>query len=267
MIPEARNDGAPDASPALVCVPLLPRDVVRGALVWNLAVELARQGASTCLLAPPAATCSSWPPPGPGPLGLEIVEVAAADLASFARAAEAAARRTTKRAAGSVLALATVPAGWLREATPPGPLARWVLLLARPDEHDLLETWSALEAVATRAPRARLGTTVFGVRTLADARHTFEGLATLAELELSRRLVSYGALIDDVHLSRSIVTRRPIPLAQPGSSAARALADVASMLIEDAPGASGGAEAPEHEAAPAAGAARDREPRQDSGAG
>lgn len=237
LVPEAAPRPEAGSAPPLVYVPLLPRDVVRGALAWNLAVEAARQGAAACLMAPPAASCASWPAPGCGPLGLEVEEIAASDFGTFARAAEAAARRTASRATGSALALAAVPVVWLRDISTRDPVEPWVLVLARPDERDLRETWAALEAVASRAPGARLGACVFGVRTLADARHTFESLAALAELELERPLVSYGALIDDVHLSRSIVTRRPIPLAQPASSAARALADVASMLIADATGA------------------------------
>jgi hypothetical protein len=237
LLPQAEPGAAAESAAPLVSIPLLPRDVVRGALVWNLAVESARQGAAACLVAPAAATCSSWPAPGLGPLGLEVAKVGASDLPAFARSAEASARRNASRSATAALALAAVPAAWLRDGAAPGPLARWLLVLTRPDERDLRETWAALEAVAARAPRARLGACVFGVRSLADARHTFESLAALAELELERPLVSYGVLIDDVHLSRSIVTRRPIPLAQPASSAARALADVAAMLLEDARGA------------------------------
>jgi hypothetical protein len=235
MIPEPGSASSGSAAPPpLVCVPLWPRDVVRGALVWNLAVEAARQGASVSLVAPSAATCSSWPPPGCGPLGVELAEVAATDLDAFAEAALGVARRAAGRAGRAALSLATVPAAWLRADASARRFVRWVLLLTRPDERDLLETWGVLESVAAQAPWARLGACVFGVRSLADARHAFEGLAALAELELERQIVSYGVLIDDVHLSRAIVTRRPIPLAQPGCAAARALSDVASMLLEDA---------------------------------
>jgi hypothetical protein len=130
--------------------------------------------------------------------------------------------------------LAAVPVASLHEQAEPGPLLRRVLLLARPDERELVEIWAALETISARAPGARIGACVFGVRTLADARRAFEGLAALAELEFERTITSYGVLIDDVHLSRSIVTQRPIVLAHPGSPAARALADVATMLLADA---------------------------------
>jgi hypothetical protein len=165
-------------------------------------------------------------------LGLEVVEVAADGLAGLVRGRT---RGTSARGGHPALAFAAVPPAWLSADEANEPLAlNWMLLLARPDERELLDIWSALEVVARRAPTARIGACVFGVRTLADARHTFEGLATLAELELEHRLLSYGVLIDDIHLSRSIVSHRPIGLAHPGSAAARALADVAAMLIEDA---------------------------------
>jgi hypothetical protein len=251
LLPEAepRASERPTALPAacadeptagsaasLVCVPLTPHDVVRGALLWNLAVEASRQGAQVTLVAPSEARCAPWLPAARGPLGLEVQKVEADALAAFAPSAEQAARRAAARGGEVALALAAVPSAWLHGDAQPVSLDG-VLLLARPDERELLETWAALEAVATWAPGARIGASVFGVRSLADARRAFEGLATLAELELQRELVSYGVLIDDVHLSRSIVSQRPIGLERPGSAAARALADVASMLIEDARGA------------------------------
>jgi hypothetical protein len=232
--PGRPGDSRPGCVASLVCVPLTPHDVVRGALLWNLAVEASRQGAQVSLVAPAEERCTPWLPACRAPLGVDVQKVEADALGAFAPSAEQAARRAASRGGEVALALAAVPHAWLRGADT-GPLSlRWVLLLARPDERELLETWSALEAVAVRAPNARIGASVFGVRTLADARRAFEGLAALAELELQRELVSYGVLIDDVHLSRSIVSQRPIGLEKPGSAAARALADVASMLIEDA---------------------------------
>jgi hypothetical protein len=49
--------------------------------------------------------------------------------------------------------------------------------------------------------------------------------------------VSYGLLVDDIHLSRSIVTGRPIVLTRAHGAATQALADVAAMLLADAHGA------------------------------
>lgn len=229
----------PEATPAaaaavLVAVPLAPRDVARQALLWNLAVEIARQGAPAALVAPAPEGCRPWPGVGRGPLGVEVVEAAGTGLAALADAARGAAARAGARSAAQPLVLVGVPLAGLRGAGGTAALLRRVLLLTRPDERELVETWDALDAIAEQVPEARIGACVIGVRSLADARRTFEGLAALAELELERTLTSYGVLIDDVQLSRSIVSQRPIPLAQPGSPAARALADVAAMLLADA---------------------------------
>jgi hypothetical protein len=238
-MPEVAHDLALDAAfaPAtaeLVCVPIGSRDVARQALLWNLAVEIARRGTPTALVAPAPAGCAPWPEAGRGPLGLEVVECPSPGLAALADAACDAAARAWARSHAAPFVLVAVPAAGLRKGADAGPLLRRVLVLARPDEHELVETWAALDAVVEQAPGARLGACVFGVRSLADARRTFESLAALAELELERPLVSYGVLIDDVHLSRSIVSQRPIVLAHPGTPAARALADVASLLLADA---------------------------------
>ncbi|MEB2346045.1 MAG: hypothetical protein OZ948_15050 [Deltaproteobacteria bacterium] len=217
-----------------IAVPLVPRDVARLALLWNLAVELARQGAPAALVAPAGETCTPWPEPGRGPLGVEVVESGSGELTALADAARDASARACTRGHGTPLVLVAVPSAALRKGADAGPLLGRVLLLSRPDERELVETWAALDAIAEQSPGARIGVCVFGVRSLADARRTFEGLAQLAELELERTLTSYGVLIDDVHLSRSIVAQRPIALAQPGSPAARALTDVATMLLADA---------------------------------
>jgi hypothetical protein len=238
FLPE--SDGGPASSGGggphvhLVSVPMSPRDVVRQALLWNLAVESARQGAAVALVVPALGGCAPWPRAGRGPLGVELVESPSSELAALAEAARGAADRLAARGPEPSLVLAAVPLAWLRKGADAGALLARVLLLARPDERELVETWAALDAIAAQAPGAQIGACVFGVRSLADARRTFEGLAALTEIELERTIASYGVLIDDVHLSRSIVSQRPIVLAQPAAPAARALADVAGMLLADA---------------------------------
>jgi len=65
----------------IVSVPIGDRDVVRAAYAWNLAVEIARRGASATLLAPADAEPSPlWPEPGRGPVGAEVV---LADVKNF----------------------------------------------------------------------------------------------------------------------------------------------------------------------------------------
>jgi hypothetical protein len=222
------------ATAARVAVPLAPRDLARQALLWNLAVESARQGVPTALVAPPPEGCQPWPAAGRGPLGVEVVECPGGGLAALADAAHRAAARAGARSAAPPRVMVAVPPAELRDAGGAADLLRRVLLLVRPGERERVETWDVLEAIAEQVPEARIGACVIGVRSLADARRTFEGLAALAERKLGRTLTSYGVLIDDVQLSRSIVSQRPIALAQPASSAARALADVAAMLRADA---------------------------------
>ncbi len=149
-------------------------------------------------------------------------------------AVEEAARRVTSRSGAPSLVLVAIPVAWLWADAESSPLFDRVLLLTRPEERELLETWTALGAISERAPQARIGVSLFGVASLADARRAFDGLAALAELELGRPLGSYGVLIDDIHLSRSIVSQRAIALSQPSTPAARALTDVAAMLLDDA---------------------------------
>lgn len=231
LLPEEREPG-PGA--ALVAVPVAPRDVARQALLWNLAVEIARQGVPAALVVPRPEGCAPWPAAGRGPLGVEVVECDPPALPALADAARDAASRAASRSAEAPLVLVAVPLAGLCKGADAGPLLRRVLLLTRPDERELVETWAALDAIAEQSQGVEIGACVFGVRSLADARRTFEGLAALAELELERTLTSYGVLIDDIHLSRSIVSQRPIALAQPGSPAARALTDVAALLLADA---------------------------------
>jgi hypothetical protein len=78
----------PRAALPVIATPLSERDVVRAALLWNLAVEVARQGASASVVAPAQGDSSAlWPEPGRGPLGAELVLTFADDLAGLARSA------------------------------------------------------------------------------------------------------------------------------------------------------------------------------------
>jgi hypothetical protein len=147
--------------------------------------------------------------------------------AELARIAEEWVRGAAPR--DRALALVALPASYLDKTADAAALLRWTLLLVRPHEAEAHDAWTALEAIATHSRDARIGVTVFGVRSIAEARDCFEHLAAGAEQRLGCTLISYGLLVDDVHLSRSIVTGRPI-----------ALADVAAMLLEDAHGAADG---------------------------
>ncbi len=220
--------GAEPAAPPIVGVPIARPEPAAVALLRNLAVETARQGARVSLVAPRSIA---------GESDAELVGVATAaiddeDPAAVAHAAERALRSTPHFERGFVFA--AFPGAWLAKAAEVTALLRWTLVFVRPDEASLTDAAWALEAIAAQSPHARIGVTIHGVRTLVEARDCFEHLALRIERRLGCALTSYGVLVDDVRLSRSIVTGRPISLASPHSGAARALADVASLLLTDA---------------------------------
>jgi hypothetical protein len=226
--------GRPAALP-IVAVPIGERDVVRAAFVWNLAVEVARLGASATLVAPsPSEPSSIWPEPGPGPVGAEVVLAPAGGLAQLHRAALDLA---VARAADSVdggLVLVRVPPAWLGRAVEGRALLRWVLLFATTERVDLMETYGLAKRVLAASHQARVGVTIHGARRVAEAQTAFLHLAGIAARHLGRDFASYGLLVDDLHIYRAIVSQRPIGLEHPQSRAARALRDVARLLLEDA---------------------------------
>ena len=102
----------------------------------------------------------------------------------------------------------------------------------------LLETLSPNYALAKQVlvpdASARVGVAIHGASAIGDAKLAFEHLADVAQRHLGRGLESYGLLVDDLHVYRAIVSRRPIGIEHPQSRAARALRDVAQMILEDA---------------------------------
>lgn len=236
--PAAGAERAESERPAalpLLTLPVAPRDVVRAAFAWNLTVELARLGAHATLLAPlDAASAPLWPEAGRGPLGTRVVHSAAADLGALGRAAldEAVARAAEAPDGGVVLVCA--PPGWLRDASVVRPLLRWVLLFGTPEPRDLCEAYSLAKLAFARGGEPRVGLAIHGVRRVAQAERAFAHVAGVSARHLGRTPVSYGLLADDLHVYRAIAARRPIGLEHPQSPAARALRDVARMLLEDA---------------------------------
>jgi hypothetical protein len=226
----------PGGSPlAIVAVPVGERDVVRAAFVWNLAVEAARHGAAAAVIAAgDEATESLWPQPGRGPLGTEFVPTFAPDLPSLAATALEVARTRGAAIRGSGFVLVHVPPRWLSKAADGDPLLRWTLLFTTPEPRDLEETYKVARHLLCSAPGAQVGVTIHGVRSIDQARETFDMLASALERDPGRSVVSYGLLLDDLDVYRAIVNRRPIGVIHPQSRASRALADVARLLLEDA---------------------------------
>jgi hypothetical protein len=226
----------PDASPlAVVAVPVGESDVVRAAFVWNLAVEMARLGAAATVIAPgERASESLWPQPGRGPLGTEFVPTFARDLPTLAATAREVAMGRGATCRGGGLVLAQVPPSWLGETADGDPLLDWTLLFSAPEPRELDQTCTLVRRLLLAAPQAQVGVTIHGVLGIDEARRAFDALSAALEPELRERLVSYGLLLDDLDVYRAIVNRRPIGVIHPQSRAARALADVARLLLGDA---------------------------------
>ena len=237
FLPGEETKGTPKPSRPVVlpilAIPIGERDVVRAAFAWNLNVEIARMGAESTLVVPQDAQLEAiWPEAGPGPVGSEVVLTEASDLASLARAALDV---SVARAAGSPeggIVLVAVPPEWLRERSEG--LLRWVLLLSTSDGRDLADAYATAKQLWAREPDMEVGVTVHGVRRVREARNAYEKLARVSSQHLGRSPRSYGLLVDDLHVYRAIVARRPIGLEHPQSPAARALRDVAQLVLSDA---------------------------------
>lgn len=219
----------------IITIPIGDQDVVRAAFAWNLAVEVARLGGNATLVAPADSTDSPlWPTPGRGPLGAQLVLVRATDLGELNRAAlDIAVSRTADCADGGVV-MVRVPPGWMNRASGSRALLRWVLLFASPEPADLREAYALAKSILQAGHSTRVGVTIHGARRIGDAERAFARISAVAMRHLRHSLVSYGLLVDDLHIYRAIVAHRPIGLEHPQSRAARALRDVARMLLEDA---------------------------------
>ncbi|MEN8182975.1 MAG: hypothetical protein ABFS46_10620 [Myxococcota bacterium] len=237
--PHRRREPPPrEVELPLLAVPLGDQDVVRAAMVWNLAVEIARGGWNASVVAPAGAeTETLWPEPGRGPLGAELVLTFAEDLGALTRSARDVSATTAGSDPGVILV--RVPPDWLSKASDAPALFSWTLLLTSPDPDDLLETYAVAKRLHEANPRGRIGVTIHGPRCVSEAREAFDRLDTAAQRHLGRGLVSYGLLIDDVHVYRSIVSRRPVGLTNPRAGATKALQAVADLLVGDAKEGSG----------------------------
>jgi hypothetical protein len=225
---------APAALP-LVGVPIGDRDVVRAAFTWNLAVEVARLGGKALLIAPSRDKGSPlWPDTGRGPLGTEVVLIDVGTLGELYRAAQDLAVSRAANAENGGIVFVRIPPVWLRRPAEAGNLLRWTLLFTTSAERDLLETYGIAKLLTGILPSVRVGITVHGAKRIDEAAAAFRRVDAVARKRLSRSLVSYGLLVDDLDVYRAIAAQRPIGLAHPQSPAALALRDVASLLFASA---------------------------------
>ncbi|MCG8589845.1 MAG: hypothetical protein MJE66_11190 [Proteobacteria bacterium] len=231
--PAPRSPARPPAALPLLSLPIGDRDVVRAAFAWNLVVEVARLGGRAVLVAP-GDDESLWPDGGETPLGAEIVRTPCGELSDLYHAAlDVAVSRAPEASEGGVV-FVRIPPCWLRKAVDGGRLLEWVLLFSSPDPRDLLETYGIAKLLMAANPSSRVGVTIHGVRRHGDAHAAFARIARTSQQFLGHPLVSYGLLVDDLHVYRAIVARRPVGLAHPQAPAAKALQDVARMVFEDA---------------------------------
>lgn len=237
--PSSRETGAPPeiAPPAIpvLGLPLGDRDVMGAAIAWNLAVETARLGTTTILLAPESDRGSPlWPEPGVGPLGCELLFCPAKDLDSLLDAADLLASPMTASGRSDGIVFVRIPPAWLLADPKDGERLRWMLLLSGARTRDLDETTRLALALQSKHRQVELGVTIHGVESIDAAREAFDSLAGRIEAESVNPISSYGLLVDDLHVYRAIAAQRPVGLAHPQSPAARALMDVARLLVGDA---------------------------------
>ena len=229
---------APAATPSalrVVSVPIGGRDVVRAALTWNLAVEVSRLGARALILSPEVAHYSPlWPHSGSGPLGVELRPTLASDLESLALEASAIAVEKSSGPTEGGLVFVGIPPDWLESTPAESTLLCWSLLFSSSRTSDLKETLKIARTILERQPNGQVGVTIHGAQCRSEAETAFMRLARAARRSLPRDVCSYGLLVDDLHVYRAIVAQRPIGLSHPQSPAARALRDVAELLLGDA---------------------------------
>jgi hypothetical protein len=234
---EARSTAQARVPPPLsiLGVPIGERDVVRAALTWNLAIETARLGGSTVMLAPASDEVSPlWPEPGVGPHGTRLVLCPAHDLESLYQTANDLAESCADETARGGIVFVRIPPSWLDMGDAKTNPIRWLLLLTSANRRDLRQAYDLAKTLVISNPQAEVGVTIHGVSAISEARTAFEHLSRITEEQLGLVLASYGLLVDDLHVYRAIAAQRPIGLAHPQAPATRALKDVARLLHEDA---------------------------------
>jgi hypothetical protein len=227
--PEMRRGLEPGLPLPVIAAPLGDQDVIRAAFVWNLAVEIARTGARSYVVAPAGGdTEGLWPDPGRGPLGTELVLTFAEGGADLSRCSAGEAARE-----GGIV-FVRVPPHFLPKATEAAELFRWTLLFSSPDPREMSETYTVAKRLLNACPGVRVGVTIHGARRVAEARRAFDRLNEACQRETGTSLTSYGLLVGDLHVYRAIVSRRPVGVTHPRAVATRALQDVARLLMLDA---------------------------------
>lgn len=220
---------------SLLGIPIGDRDVVHAAYTWNLAIETARQGGASLIVAPECdRETALWPAAGAGAFGGEVVYCAVGDLAGLCRAAAALAEERSRQSPRGGIVFTRIPPEWLAEARASLEPLRWLLFFASPGRMGIDAPLERLKPLLERQPGIDVGVTLQGFRRVGEARKAFDDLARRFDERLGTSLVSYGFLVDDLDVYRGIATGQPIGLRAPDAPAGRALRDVARLLYEDA---------------------------------
>ncbi len=198
-------------------------------VAWNLAHELARFGLSVAWVT--SLADEELLPPDATP-GLTRLLAPSQELAGLARAAgEASAKLAASRMPGVVLV--RVPPAWISAGAAAERLLGWTLQLTGPDVEQRRRALRVAARVLEARRDARVGIALHEVRSVDEAEAAFGACAREWAEQSRATLTSYGLLLDDAEVYRSLLARRPLALVRPETRAARALADVASMLRAD----------------------------------
>jgi len=206
-----------------------PDDALAVGVAWNLAHELARLGLNVAWvtsladeeLLPQAVT--------PGLLRLLSRADGLADL--WLAAAEASAKLAAAQAPS--LVLLRVPPGWIQPSESAERLLGWTLQLVGPDSLARERALRLAERVRHCQPAACLGVALHDVRSVHEAESAFTALDRAFSRHSDASLTSYGLLLDEAEVYRSLLARRPLLRMHPETRAASALGDMARLLRAD----------------------------------
>ncbi len=219
----------------LATVPIADQQIVRASLTVSLAAEVSTLGGDAIILTPATPNAERlFPTSGNGASGVRVQTTDAEDLPSLhGAAAELAEARGAERSGGGIV-FVRVPPLWLHEAEHSAELLRWLLLFTSPDQRDLADTYTLATRVLQANPTTEIGVTVHGAREQREAENAFGLLARSVERRLGLALANYGLLVEDLDIYRAIVACETVGQAHPGSPAAHALRETASLVFERA---------------------------------
>lgn len=234
MLPMPRGHRRPVPLP-MAAIPVGERDIVRASLIASLAEEIAALGGDTTILVPATPRARGLFPAGlceaPG-ARVEAVRAQSIGELNEAAADLAAALATTEHGGGVILVC--VPPAWLRCVDEAADLLDWLLLFSSPNQRNLADTYALAARVLRENPSAEIGITIHGAAGRREAQDAFGLLARSVEQRLGRTLASYGLLVEDLDIYRSLVAGRAVGRAHPESPATLALREAAQLVFERA---------------------------------